>query len=215
MKDKINAFIMGDSYSTYEGYIPEGYPFYYSDERKENPIVKGAEKTWWGMLEKKANVNIVFNDSYSGSTICNTVRKNFPVESSFVNRIDKYISQNVFTEKQIDTMLIFGGTNDSGIDAPFGKLTYSDWDDEMLKCILPAFCYLIDRAKKVCKDVIVIINTGLKQEITKGFIEACEKNKVRYVYLKEINKENGHPTALGMEQIFEQVMECLHKKEKI
>ena len=49
MKDKNNVFIMGDSYSTYRGYIPEGYYFYYSDERKENPIVKGVEKTWWNI----------------------------------------------------------------------------------------------------------------------------------------------------------------------
>lgn len=31
---KNNVFIMGDSYSTYQGYIPKGYHFYYSDERK-------------------------------------------------------------------------------------------------------------------------------------------------------------------------------------
>ena len=41
---KNNVFIMGDSYSTYKGYIPEGYHFYYGDERKDSPIVKGVEK---------------------------------------------------------------------------------------------------------------------------------------------------------------------------
>lgn len=43
MLNKNNVFIMGDSYSTYEGYIPKGYHFYYSDERKEKPIVNGVK----------------------------------------------------------------------------------------------------------------------------------------------------------------------------
>lgn len=40
---------MGDSYSTYEGYIPQGYHFYYSDKRTEKPIIRGVEKTWWNI----------------------------------------------------------------------------------------------------------------------------------------------------------------------
>lgn len=209
---KNNVFIMGDSYSTYSGYIPEGYDFYYSDEKKENPIVNGVEKTWWNKLATENNLNIILNDSFSGSTICNTVREALTVESSFISRIDKYITEKLFAENKINTMFIFGGTNDSWINSPIGNLKYSSWTDDDLKCVLPAFCYLISRAKEVVEDVIVIINTDLKQEITNGFIEACEKNEIKYLCLKEIDKENGHPTELGMEQICEQVAECLHKK---
>ena len=108
-------------------------------------------------------------------------------------------------------MFIFGGTNDSRIDTPIGEPKYSDWTVDDLKCVLPAFCYLIDRAKKVVEDIIVIINTDLKQEITKGLTEACEKNAIRYLCLKEIDKANRHPTELGMKQIAKQVTECLHK----
>ena len=208
---KKNIFIMGDSYSTYKGYIPEEYGSYYSDERKEEPVVKGVEKTWWRILANENNLNIVLNDSFSGSTICNTVRETLSIESSFISRIDKYTAENFFDENKIDTMFIFGGTNDSWIDAPIGNLKYSDWTDDELKCALPAFCYLIEKAKKAVQDIIVIINTDLKEEITNGFREACEKNKVKYLYLKEIDKENGHPTELGMKQISKQVMECMNK----
>ncbi|MBE7052111.1 MAG: hypothetical protein E7395_06035 [Ruminococcaceae bacterium] len=202
---KNNIFIMGDSYSTYEGYIPKGYAFYYGDERKDQPVIRGVEKTWWSIFAKENNLNITLNDSYSGSTICNTVRENYPVESSFVSRIDKYISEKFFDENRIDTLFIFGGTNDSWIDSPVGNTKYLDWTDDDLKCVLPAFCYLISKAKKAVEDTVVIINTDLKKEITDGFIEACEKNSIRYVRLKEIDKENGHPTELGMKQIAEQV----------
>lgn len=205
MKDKNNVFIMGDSYSTYQGYIPKEYYFYYGDEGKEKPIIRGVEKTWWKILAKENNLNIVLNDSFSGSTICNTVRENHPLESSFVNRIDKYTTEQFFAKNKIDTMFIFGGTNDSWIDTPVGNVKYSDWTADDLKKVLPAFCYLIDKAQKAVEDIIVIINTDLKKEITDSFIEVCKKNGIRYLCLKEIDKENGHPTELGMKQISEQV----------
>ena len=209
MREKNKIFIMGDSYSTYEGYIPKEYLFYYSDGRKEVPIVNGVEKTWWNMLAKENNLDIILNDSFSGSSICNTVRETLSVESSFVSRIDRYINESFFSEHDINTMFIFGGTNDSWIDSPIGKLKYSDWTADDLKCVLPAFCYLLEKTKNVVENVIVIINTGLKQEISKGFKQACEKNNVICLCLKEIDKENGHPTELGMKQIFQQVTKFL------
>ena len=209
MKEKNNVFIMGDSYSTYEGHIPEGYHTYYSDEREDDPVVKGVEKTWWKILEEENNLNIILNDSFSGSTVCNTVREKLTVESSFVSRIDKYIKENFFEENKIDTVFIFGGTNDSWTDAPVGELKYSDWSLAELKYVLPAFCYLIDRVKTVAENIVVIINSDLKEEITNGFAQACEKYNVRYVCLKEIDKQFGHPTESGMRQITNQVAKCL------
>lgn len=212
IKMKHNILIMGDSYSTYEGYIPKGYHYYYSDTRVEKPIVKGVEKTWWKRLANENDLNILLNDSFSGSSVCNTVRETLTVETSFISRMDKYIANQFFSENRVDTMLIFGGTNDSWINAPIGKLTYSDWAAEDLSCVLPAFCYLIDRAKTVAKEVFAIINCDLNPEITAGFVEACKKYNAGYVCLNEIDKENGHPTELGMKQISKQVSEGLHKK---
>ncbi len=205
-----NIFIIGDSYSTYDGYIPEGYHTYYGDKSERIPYVNGVEKTWWRIFEKENNLNIVFNDSFSGSTICNTVREALTTESSFISRIDKYINENFFTENSVDTIIIFGGTNDSWIDSPIGKIQYSDWSAEDLKCVLPAFCYLADRAKAVSENVLVVVNSELKQEITDGFVTVCEKNNIPCVTLSEIDKENGHPTELGMKQISEQVSKFIN-----
>jgi len=212
MNDKNNVFIMGDSYSTYEGYIPDGYFFYYGDSRKDAPVVKGVEKTWWRILAAENGLRIVMNDSFSGSTICNTVRENLPLSSSFINRMDTYIAENFFSENEVGTLLIFGGTNDSWIDAPVGTLQYADFTAEDVKQVLPAFCSLIEKAKNAVDNVIVILNTELKPEITDGFAAACEKNEIPYVRLAEIDKENGHPTELGMKQIAGQVGAYLRKR---
>ena len=209
MKEQKNIMIMGDSYSTYKGYIPEGYNTYYSDEREAAPVVKGVEKTWWRLVADENNMNVVLNDSFSGSMISNSPREKYPIETSFISRIDKYISENFFVENKINTMFIFGGTNDSWFDAAIGKLKYSDWTADELKCVLPAFCYLLSRAKTVVDKIIVIINDGLKQEIVEGFVQACEKNNVTYLCLDGIDKESGHPTELGMKQISQQLAKCL------
>ena len=204
MNDEKNVFIIGDSYSTFAGHIPEGYRCYYG-EREDTPVLAGVEKTWWRILSREKKLKVVLNDSFSGSTICNTVREILTVESSFVSRIDKYVSENFFAENEIDTVFIFGGTNDSWINAPVGELKYSDWSRDDLMCVLPAFCYLLSRAKKVARNVIAIINSDLKNEIAEGLVEACEKNGIRYVCLDNIDKEKGHPTELGMKQIADQV----------
>ena len=209
MKNTKNVFIFGDSYSTYKGYNPEGYNCYYSDERTADPVVAGVEKTWWRILARENPLDIVINDSFSGSTVCNTVRETLTVESSFISRIDKYIETGFFDESKIDLMLIFGGTNDSWIDAPIGALKYADQTSEELKRVLPAFCYLISKAKTVAEEVVVIVNSGLKEEITCGFCEACETLGVKHLRLEGIDKKNGHPTELGMEQIAEQVAKGL------
>lgn len=206
---KNNIFIIGDSYSTYEGYIPDGYHTYYSDERKDEPVVKGVDKTWWSILAKDNKLNIVLNDSFSGSTVCNTVRPALTVDTSFISRMDKYISEGFFEKNTVDTIFIFGGTNDSWIDAPIGDVKYSDWTDEELKCVLPAFCYLVDRAKTVVKNIIVVVNSDLKPEITNGFKQVCEKNNVTCICLEQIDKQKSHPTELGMKQIASQVTKAI------
>ncbi len=208
---KKRVFIMGDSYSTYKGYIPEGYLFYYSDERKDAPVVRGVEKTWWHRLAAENDLTIVKNDSFSGSTVCNTVRPTLGVESSFVSRMDRYLAEGFFAENGIDTMLILGGTNDSWIDSPIGALQYADFAAEDLKYVLPAFCYLIDKARAAVAELLVILNTDLKEEITNGVTEACEHLGVHCLRLAGIDKENGHPTELGMRQISEQVAAYLQK----
>lgn len=209
MGNKRNVLVMGDSYSTYAGYIPPEYMAYYRDDREEAPIVRGVDKTWWKILERENNLNIVINDSFSGSTVCNTVREYLTTDSSFVSRIDKYIKQNTFAEKEIDTMIIFGGTNDSWMDTPLGENKYSDLTADDFKCVLPAFCYLLKRAKEAVKDVIVVINSDLKSEFTEGAVEACKKYKTKYICLEDIDKENNHPTEIGMKQIAKQVKTVL------
>ena len=66
---KNNTLIFGDSYSTFKGYIPEGYEVYYSEEENSETDVRKVEETWWFQVFKEKNFNLMLNNSWSGSTI--------------------------------------------------------------------------------------------------------------------------------------------------
>ncbi len=107
-----NILIFGDSYSTYEGYIPEGYLFYYP--REDQITVRDASKTWWKMLETETESKIVLNNSWSGSTICNTgYNGDCSKTNSFIFRLSQLIDGDFFKENNIDRVFVFGATNDS------------------------------------------------------------------------------------------------------
>ena len=67
-----NVLIIGDSYSTFEGYIAEGCaPYYGRSERKPESDVSAVEETWWHRLIAENDANLLLNSSYSGTTINN------------------------------------------------------------------------------------------------------------------------------------------------
>lgn len=209
-----NVFIFGDSYSTFKDCIPNGYATYYSDEETDKTDVRAKEQTWWHQLIENTNSVLVQNNSFSGTTICNTRYDNeFCPETSFVGRLENLISKGFFKENPIDTMLVFGGTNDSWANSPIGELCFEEQSDEMIKSVLPAFCRFLSDVKKVLPSVkpIVIINTELKKEITDGLKAACEHYGVDYLQLENISKQNGHPDIAGMNRIFTQIYSFLER----
>ncbi|MGN1051933.1 MAG: SGNH/GDSL hydrolase family protein [Candidatus Scatosoma sp.] len=204
-----NLTILGDSYSTFEGCIPEGYAVYYTKAPRAETDVRAKEDTWWGRLAAETGANIVLNDSWSGSTIGYTgyANRDCSKDSSFIFRFKKLLREGFFNKNNVDTLLIFGGTNDTWANAPLGSPTFSGWKEKDLYEVLPAICYLAHAAKSNLPDVNVyfIVNTDLKAEIADCFRAVAEKYNVNALFLKEIDKRCGHPTVNGMQSIFKQV----------
>ena len=67
-----NVLIFGDSYSTFKGFIPQGYVDYYRPEGNPKTDLLHVEETWWHRLITKTESTLLLNDSWSGSTVCNT-----------------------------------------------------------------------------------------------------------------------------------------------
>ena len=210
-----NVMIFGDSYSTYSGHIPEGYAVYYSGKRNADPDLSDVSKTWWHQLMSETGSNLVQNNSWSGSTICYTGYgyTDRSTSSSFIYRFEKLLEEGFFEKNKIDTLFVFGGTNDSWCQAPEGQLQFSDWSRDSLFFVLPAVCYFLNRLKEALPDteIIVLINNGLRPSIMKNMRAACEHYGIKYVSFENapIDKVNGHPTEQGMKDIKNHILNTL------
>lgn len=195
--------ILGDSYSTFDGYIPEGNAcWYFTTPQGDNDVVS-VEQTWWHMFCRDCGYDLVLNESYSGSTICNTGYDGADYsDRAFIKRMRNVIAGNP------DLIIVFGGTNDSWADAPVGHLRLDgSWTQEELYSCLPACCYLLEHLSKEAAgaEILFVINSELKYEIVAGIMEACDHYGVRHLLLKDIEKKWGHPSVKGMAQINEQI----------
>lgn len=183
-----NVFILGDSYSTFEGYIPEGYACYYTKDgpwylkvkpELRDTAVCDVSDTWWYNLVKE-NGELIRNCSWSSTTICHTgFDGNDYSEKSFVARVEKLLREGFFKENRVDTVFLFGGSNDSGANAPLGDKIYSDWSGEDLYNVFPAFSYLIYllTSNLPYAKIYCVLNTGIKEEITDFYKDVCEKKR--------------------------------------
>ena len=93
--------ILGDSYSTYKGYIPDNYAPFYPDANND---VKDVEQMWWSLYIDAKGYQLEKNDSWGGTTICGTgYGRMDSSRSAFTSRVDQLGDP--------DIIFIFGGTN--------------------------------------------------------------------------------------------------------
>ena len=199
-----NVLIFGDSYSTFEGYIPEGYNIYYRTDGGATDV-RAVTETWWYQLIKETDSNLVLNDSWSGSTVCHTgwYGADCSKTSSFNFRLNKYIQSGFFKENKIDTVFVFGATNDSWIGVPLGELKFSDFKEEELFSFLPAVSCFLKTLRETLPDarIVYIVNSGLQADFEKGIKKASEQYGIQTIEVGNIDKESGHPTVKGMTEI--------------
>ena len=211
-----NVLIFGDSYSTYEGYIPDGYAIYYYNDARHNDEVHSVNETWWHRVITETGSKLLLNDSWSGSAICHTGGggSDCSETSSFVCRFNKMKDSGFFEKNKVDTVFVFGGTNDAGVEAPLGEAQYDNFEKADLFKVLPAISYLLRSLKETLPEanIYCLINDGyLGEVITAGLKDSSEKFGAKAIALENIEKKNGHPTTAGMAEIARQVLEYIGK----
>lgn len=195
--------ILGDSYSTFSGYIPAEYEQWYTGDTKMTDVTD-VRQTWWWQVVKEGGYLLEKNDSYSGATISyRGYHGEDYSERSFITRLTRLGSP--------DILLIFGGTNDSWAGVEVGAYKYENQTREDLFTFRPALAKLLCEAQSRFPNVriLYLINTGLRKEITESTIEICKHYGVEYLQLKEIGKQSGHPNIAGMKAIANQVLAVL------
>ena len=104
--------VIGDSISSFAGYIPAGYNYHYPCA--DGSVTRVEQTYWWQLIyDKMKNARLDVNMSYSGTAVANS-------DDARDNRTDHWVN-NSFVERYIrlggignpDIVVIHGGTNDS------------------------------------------------------------------------------------------------------
>lgn len=200
--------ILGDSYSTFYGHVfPAANLCWYGvpGEKRENNVTK-VEETWWYRFVNEHGFQLERNNSYSGSTVCHTgYEKADYSDRSFITRIHNLGNP--------DIILVFGGTNDSWAGAPIGVYQYEGWTKADLYSFRPAFCYLLASLKQLYPEAQIynITNSELSEEITNSMNEICRHYGIENICLRDVDKQEGHPSIQGMESISRQLWKSLSR----
>ncbi len=199
--------VLGDSYSTYEGFIPkENEVWYHQPADLKNTDVTQVEQTWWWQVIKEGGYKMGMINSWSGSTICNSGYNDEDYTyRSFITRCANLGNP--------DIILVCGGTNDSWAGAPIGNYQYADWKRADLYTFRPAMAKLLHDLQIHYPNVELyfILNSELKAEINESVAEICKHYGVPLVRLHDIDKKSGHPSVKGMKSFASQVLKAIKK----
>lgn len=203
-----NVIILGDSHSTFAGYIPDDYITWYKPETDTNNVTR-VEDTWWHLLiNNTTNSNLSLNASYSGSTISFTgYDAQYAASISFITRLNNIISSGEIDLDSINTLIIYGGINDIAVQAPLGDFKYDNITDQDLYCFYPAVISLFQKAKQNLPNarILFVINDELNAYLSQDLITICETINVEYIVLQNISKMDYHPDITGMNEIYRQI----------
>ena len=193
--------ILGDSYSTFKDYNPEGYAPFYPDAHND---VTEVGQTWWSLYIEAKGYQLEQNNSWGGTTICNTGYFGRDVTASgFMSRVDMLGNP--------DIIFVFGGTNDAWARVPVGEYKYADWTAEDLKTFRAGYACLLDMLIKKYPDAQIysIQNSELGEEYNESSREVCAHYGIQLIELHDIDKQNGHPSVAGMQSICDQLLEAV------
>lgn len=198
--------ILGDSYSTFSGYIPtDNESWYFADGRNKNSTdVNNVRQTWWWQLVDEGGYILGVNESYSGAPISYTGYRGEDYTSrAFITRLSRVVPS--------DVLLIFGATNDSWIGGPLGEYNTRKLTLGHMFEFRPALEVTLREARNHFPGtrIIYIINSDLRDEIVESIHHICKAQGIEYIDLQAISKQSGHPNVEGMRQIKDQVLSYL------
>lgn len=210
--------ILGDSYSTYGGWIPEGYLSWYAQDGTDGNNaskndVASVSDTWWHQLITAWECTLLMNSSYSGSPICNTGYEGMDnARISFIARMKTDLNA---AKCRPEVILILGGTNDHYAGAPCGAPQYAAWTARDLTQFCPAFCYMLDYliGQHPTAKIVNVMNDCFSSEWAALIRQMTTHYGVQNIALTNIkgsaNLQGGHPTKATMKRIKEQIEAAL------
>lgn len=216
--EEISFSILGDSFSTFQGYVePASNDVWYNLPPLNYVDVTNVEQMWWHKVATKTGWVLEKNNSFSGSLICNFWGFNTGIyysPHSFIRRMDNLGNP--------DVIFVFGATNDIYKRAALGDYVFANWTEEQLCMFRPAMAYMFDYLKRNYPTAKVYFmldmelcssDTSIDDETRKAYLESVDYITKHYnvvcIDIYGIQKELWHPNAAGQATIAHRVLEAL------
>lgn len=226
--------ILGDSISTFAGYIPEadGTNLAHRPRYPQDNLLTDVNYTWWMKLINALEAKLGVNDSWAGSTVSNFRdhnEKDFGPDAAIasVTRI-----RNLGANGTPDLIIFFGGTNDAGKMIEKGSLDSSlalDLTAVKWNSFADAYSQTILRLRYFYPEAQII---AISPSISGGYydnarlsefadlaLEICLHYNIKCVDLRhsgltvDMLPDTLHPNAEGMECIYRSVLNKLKEDE--
>lgn len=222
--------VLGDSISTFEGYIPvaDGVNLAHRARYPQENLLTDVNGTWWMKVINALEATLGINDSWAGSTVSNTRdvnEKDFGPNAAMASltRI-----RNLGANGTPDLIFFFGGTNDAGKMVEKGKFdqnyvsvfTATKWNS-----FADAYCEALRRLQYFYPNAEIIALTpsfsngyydnDRLSEFADMIIDICSHYKIKCIDLRgsglsfDMLPDGLHPNAAGMECIYKAVIKKL------
>ena len=194
--------IIGDSISTYEGYIPSTFSKFYPYATAD---VNDVNKTWWMQTINKLGGSLFLNNSYSGSCVAdsswhatkNIARLNYcVVNGQTPDVILVYIGSNDCASKYV-TLAQF----DAGYEQMVKNLQELCPNSEIVLCTLADSPFYTD-------DNMIAYNNVIKKYASQF---NCTLVDLQSASLAGHLVDSAHPNTSGMTVLAEKIVEELLK----
>lgn len=203
--------ILGDSISTFKGYVPEGYPCFYPYPTSD---FGDANQTWWMQVINNLGMKLLKNNSYSGSCVSSGTGNSSTVTDS---RLIELVDGN----EKPDIILIFMGSNDCA----------SKYVE--LSTFTSSYKTMIEKIKALCPNAKIYLFT---LPVSKMYTEANrdQYNDVIRSYAKEFSLnlielddafttdsvgsnllDSAHHNKAGMKRLADMIIDGMLKIEGI
>ena len=213
--------IVGDSISTYTGYIYGGNSSYYPTNNVQSVML-----TWWWLFKQSTKANLVLLDAWSGSRVVASSSGNLPT------RLGRPTAD-------LDYLFFFMGTNDLGNNAALGDIdtetefTLTQFTDSYNNALVTWLNALPDTKiiaftllPRFTGEALYTNTNGLTYvDFSNRIKELCSLYHVPYIDLSGIGLTTGnhttyltdglHPNAAGMELLAKYILTHLPKVAKV
>lgn len=222
--------ILGDSISTFEGYIPtaDGINLAHRARYPQANLLTDINDTWWMKLINALGAELGVNDSWAGSTVSNSRDINeldFGPDAAMASQTR---IRNLGANGTPDLILFFGGTNDAGKMVEKGRFDSDhalDLAATKWKTFADAYPEALLRLRHCYPDAEIITMTpsfsngyydnDRLSEFAELIIEICAHYNVKCIDLRrsgitfDMLPDGLHPNAEGMNRIYNAVINNL------